>query len=69
MPNGDFTISPYGRATCPVCGDDISLTKAGVLRHHDDKRSRTNLPFHPRCQGAGKAPGVTALPGTEGGAR
>ena len=69
MTKSDFSISPYGRAECPVCGDDISLTKAGVLRHHDDKRSRTNLPFHPRCAGAGKAPGVATLQGAEDGAR
>lgn len=61
MAKADYSISPHGRAVCPVCGGEYSLTKKGVLRHHDDKRSRTNLPFHPRCAGAGKAPGHASV--------
>lgn len=69
MPNSDFTISPYGRAQCPVCGADISLTKKWVLRHHADKRSPFDWPRHPRCAGAGKAPGVTTPPNAGDGAK
>lgn len=34
MKRSDTAIAPYGRAACPVCGDEFSLTKKGVLRHH-----------------------------------
>lgn len=34
----DMTISRYGRGTCPVCDRPISLTKAGRVRNHGDKK-------------------------------
>ncbi len=58
MSNTDFTISPYGRAECPVCGNDISLLKNGTLRHHVNKKQPYNgMPFGQRCTGAGRLPG------------
>jgi hypothetical protein len=58
MPKADFSISPYGRAVCPVCGDDISLLKNGTLRHHVNKKLPYNgMPFGQRCTGAGRLPG------------
>lgn len=50
----DMTISRFGRGTCPACGREMSLTKAGKVRDHGDK-NRHGWP--PRsCTGAGQLP-------------
>jgi hypothetical protein len=58
MPRSDYTISPYGRAACPICGDKFSLTKRGVLRYHlgDIAIGR----FRQVCKGVGQPPKVAA---------
>ena len=61
MANANFSISQYGRAVCPVCGDEFALTKAGVLRHHDNKNLPRNLPTGRLCAGAYKDPGQVAV--------
>jgi hypothetical protein len=53
----DMTISRYGRGTCPVCDRDISLTKAGVVRHHASDVWYAGRRQY-RCQGAGQKPKV-----------
>lgn len=49
-------------ATCPVCKREITVTKAGKLRAHDDPARRDpNLPFGRRCAGAGTLVPESAL--------
>ena len=61
MTNPNFSISQYGRAVCPVCHDEFALTKAGTLRHHDNKNLPRNLPTGRLCAGAYKDPGQVAV--------
>jgi hypothetical protein len=54
----DSAISPYGRAACPVCGSDISLTKKEVMRYHLGGISIGG--YRQVCEGVGRIPGDVA---------
>lgn len=44
------------RGICSHCGRVMRITKAGVLGHHVDQSAPTNMPWRPRCAGAGQRP-------------
>jgi hypothetical protein len=50
----EFTISPYGRGPCSVCGRNISLTKKGAVRVHGAKAVGVWPPMN--CAGSGEPP-------------
>lgn len=52
----DYTLSRYGRADCPACGKNISLTKAGTLRSHNVPSYPSAPPYGERCPRSGSTP-------------
>lgn len=58
--SADMTISPYGRAACPSCGRDISLTKKDVVRVHGREKDLGKR--FTNCPGSGKAPAASGAP-------
>lgn len=45
-----------GRAGCPHCGGEYTLSVAGKLRAHDAPRSYERFSSYERCPGSGREP-------------